>query len=388
MRFAVVNADEPAAELAEAWLRSGHELALLCDGEAACLARLRRAAPTTKLADAWEGVLADGTQAVIVGTAGPPERRFDLLRRLAQEGVAAAAVHPAGLAPLEYHEIDMNRQAGRGALVAYCPTRHHPLIELLVGELRDGATGGALGRIQQIVIDRRGPIESHERTMRRFIADTAAAGAFVGGWRKVSAMGTVDAGAAADLGVQITSDDGVLVRWSVGPGADRPGAAMTILAAAGRCTIDMPERGPWSLEVHIGDEAVRDEQRDGGAARHAAPRIAAAVQSADDSLWRAALADMELVEAVERSLRKGRTVELYHEAATEEGTFKGVMAAGGCLLLMLALLLAPAAAIFGPFRLPPADYWPIALLLLLGGFLLLQLLRFVFPTDARERDGE
>src|SRR5262249_8540012 len=40
---------------------------------------------------------------------------------------------------------------------------------------------------------------------------------------------------------------------------------------------------------------------------------------------------MELSEAVNRSLRRGRTVEMHYESISEEATFKSVMTSTGCL---------------------------------------------------------
>src|SRR6185503_18285975 len=54
----------------------------------------------------------------------------------------------------------------------------------------------------------------------------------------------------------------------------------------------------------------------------------------DPNSWLAACRDQEAAEAVDRSLARGRTIELFNEEHTEEEAFKGVMAMGGCLLLV------------------------------------------------------
>ena len=43
---------------------------------------------------------------------------------------------------------------------------------------------------------------------------------------------------------------------------------------------------------------------------------------------------MELAEATARSLRKGRTVDLYYEPISEEASFKSVMTSTGCMLII------------------------------------------------------
>ena len=43
---------------------------------------------------------------------------------------------------------------------------------------------------------------------------------------------------------------------------------------------------------------------------------------------------MELSEAVVRSLRRGRTIDLHYEAISEEASFKSIMTSTGCVLLL------------------------------------------------------
>ncbi|MGZ3391196.1 MAG: hypothetical protein ACXVCF_16605 [Isosphaeraceae bacterium] len=52
---------------------------------------------------------------------------------------------------------------------------------------------------------------------------------------------------------------------------------------------------------------------------------------------------MELSEAVVRSLRRGRTIDLHYEAISEDASFKSIMTSTGCMILMAALLILPLA---------------------------------------------
>ena len=61
----------------------------------------------------------------------------------------------------------------------------------------------------------------------------------------------------------------------------------------------------------------------------------------------------------DRSLARGRTIELFNEEHTEEESFKGVMAMGGCLLLVMALGVLFVAVVVEGLRLP--GYGPFAL---------------------------
>jgi hypothetical protein len=102
--------------------------------------------------------------------------------------------------------------------------------------------------------------------------------------------------------------------------------------------------------------------------------------------WLGACRDQEVAEAVDRSLARGRTIELFGEGHTEEDSFKGVMSVGGCLLLVMALGVVFIATIVEGLRLPMRDwmiwqYWPIYLLVPVVVFLLLQLLQLVVKRD-------
>jgi hypothetical protein len=56
-----------------------------------------------------------------------------------------------------------------------------------------------------------------------------------------------------------------------------------------------------------------------------------------------------------------------------------MMAAGGCALLMAALVMLVIATTAVNWRIPLAEYWPYILVGVLGVFLLLQSLKLVFP---------
>ncbi|MBI3469100.1 MAG: hypothetical protein HY000_39350, partial [Planctomycetes bacterium] len=90
----------------------------------------------------------------------------------------------------------------------------------------------------------------------------------------------------------------------------------------------------------------------------------------------------ELAEGVERSLLKGRTIEIQREDHSEQGTFKGMMTSVGCGLLMISLLVVLAAALASGLGFQQFRFWPYLLLGVLGAFLLMQLLQLVIPRGA------
>jgi hypothetical protein len=113
---------------------------------------------------------------------------------------------------------------------------------------------------------------------------------------------------------------------------------------------------------------------------------AAAAESREKSPWLDACRDQEAAETVDRSLLRGRTIELYGEEHTEADSFKGVMSMGGCLVLLLVLGVTFMAALAEGLRLPLRDWpivrmWPICLLVPAGIFLLMQLLQLAVKRN-------
>ncbi|HEX5103277.1 MAG TPA: hypothetical protein VFV87_05675, partial [Pirellulaceae bacterium] len=119
--------------------------------------------------------------------------------------------------------------------------------------------------------------------------------------------------------------------------------------------------------------------------------------AAGNADWLDACRDQEAAEAIDRSLARGRTIELFNEEHTEEESFKGVMAVGGCLLLLGALGVVLLATIVEGLQLPLRDwaawqYWPVYLLAPIVVFLLLQVLQVAIrkhPPSLRQLvDGD
>jgi hypothetical protein len=104
------------------------------------------------------------------------------------------------------------------------------------------------------------------------------------------------------------------------------------------------------------------------------------------SLWGELARAVELVEAVERSVRRRRTIDVHFETPSERGIFKTQMTAVGCSLLVLTLVavviyLTAAAMIDVP---PLFKKIVVALIFVpLAVFLVLQLLFFVARPAAR-----
>lgn len=372
MKLGLLNSDGTAAEYAAALVAAGCELTLIHEDAVDGAHGSFPAESTVRRVTEWEEALACGADFVLVGRAGPEARRLEQLQRLAQEGMPVLFVHPQTTATLAYFELDMHRQATNVALVPLEATRHQPAVTAL----------RELGRIDEVIVEHRVRSASRAEALERFICDIGAIRGLIGPCDKVSAMGSLgEAATAPQTGIQITATSGALVRWSIGPTRDEPTTHWRVVGGDGTADLHVDAAGLWRTTTVRNGEI--DKREDAGAQGVVAAAEAGLLAVGDpaNELWREALADLELVEAVERSLRKGRTVELFHEEASEQGTFHGVMAAGGCLLLMLSIGTAIAATMLGKFQFAVANAWPYALLAVLAVFLLMQFLKFVFPPQ-------
>jgi myo-inositol 2-dehydrogenase/D-chiro-inositol 1-dehydrogenase len=95
----------------------------------------------------------------------------------------------------------------------------------------------------------------------------------------------------------------------------------------------------------------------------------------------------ELGEAVVRSLRRGRTVELHYESISEEATFKSVMTSTGCLVILGSLLLLPLAMVGPPLGLTWTLFIPYVIPPALVLFMMLQTLRLAVRRPSPAPDG-
>jgi hypothetical protein len=112
---------------------------------------------------------------------------------------------------------------------------------------------------------------------------------------------------------------------------------------------------------------------------------------AHPSNWPEAIRTLELLEGVEKSLAKGRTISVGVEGRSETDAFKGTMASLGCSLLILGLVIMVAGEAAAkvaekagmPLLRNVFRWWPALLLILFLVFLVLQLFRYVIPKPPK-----
>ena len=422
MKFALLGMDPDALELVRAVAESGeHRLVAVYDvvHPPAELLPLMAAADRE---DSWESLL-HGTvaDAVIVGRGGESLDREDQLRKLTQNRIPLLVAHPACSAILGY-ELEMIRRDTNGVVKDYFAGKSHPALSELAA-LASADPSQQLGQIEQVVIERSLAHRDAEGVLAQLARDAQRIRLILGRVTKVSAIGGAE-GDVANLSVQMTSTGGAIARWSVAPALDLEEAVLQVIGTSGRARLIMPaDTAQWQLQVR--DQPLRTFPEWDGP-RIALEDLVQRAQGDGTSDWLETCRDIEVAETAQRSARRGRTYELFYEEHKEEDTFKGLMAVGGCAVLLFGLLFwivagvvegiynaarptspeteqveaidqdaraegpatgerpAPAAAADG--RGSWLRYWPVCPFVL---FLLLQLLWLVFrPVKSRQEAGD
>lgn len=306
----------------------------------------RRLAPRAAEVRDWEALLAARElDAVLIGRDRPGDA--EPLKKLAQAGVPLLLIHPVG-DPLLALELEMIRSDGQGPLVAHYPGCRHPAWNLIRQWIELGESG-PLGKVEQLVFERQLVARDRSAVTFQLARDVDIIRVLLGNVNKVSAMGpSPDDTSWGNLGVQLASDASTLARWSVEPTEGPSTARLVVIGATGRAVMTMPESPrDWSLEI-VGAPATRQTWPDWDGERAALDSLDSA-RSGGPSVpdWPGICRALEVADTVELSLRRGRMIELHHETVTEEDTFKGVMAALGCLLVMVVPMVLIAAAILG-----------------------------------------
>ena len=343
MKFALLGIDADVRELADYIARSpAHELTWACD-VAGFESQLRALVPQIQLSTTWESLLAgDAINAVIVAPGRNADERADQLRKLVQAGMPLLLTHPIDDSMLICYELDMIRRDSGCVMIPYLPTRWDRAIERLRALVR-GAGDSPLGPIEQVVMERALDDRGRPSVLRQFARDVDVLRTVAGELTSVSALapGGKEEADYANLGVQLTGEGSVLARWSVAAAEPHAGARLVVRGSRGRGTLALMEAGRAAeIELVIGGQTSQETFPAWSPAQAAIDELQAALRGEAGALtWPDACRDVELTEAITRSLAKGRTIELHDEEHTEHGTFKGTMTSVGCGLLLASLVL-------------------------------------------------
>jgi predicted dehydrogenase len=333
--------------------------------------------PHVERGENWESLLVrDDVDLVIVASPlhlqmasdglDPQVRRVDQLKKLAQAGVNLLVSHP-GTDLLDAYEIEMLRREGGGQIGIWFPEYQHPTWELIrvrLEELQQITAGeqapGVAVHWRRSLSDR-----SKQSVLAALARDLLLIENVAGAPQRIMALAGAAPGATtaemnsaawARISVQVETTQRIIVRWELARAGNANACQITIEP------VDRTEEFEVTAATTDTLTAITREQK--------------------DAEWLKACRSLEALAAVEKSLQRGRTIEVAQAEQSEEHNFKGVMASAGCLLLFLTLFAVFIVALVEGLRLPLREsaiwrLWPIALILPLAGFLGLQFLQTV-----------
>jgi predicted dehydrogenase len=388
MRLAFLGTGPDALALLTAAVQGGHSVVWLGEVRPEDADAVQGLVPHLEKPTDWELLLdQELADAVVVGRGtAAAELRAEQLKRLATDAAALLVVHPATSSVLTYYEVDMARRESGCVVQHFNPVASHPVVADLARWVREGHE--AIGRVVQVSCDRALAEPTREAVLGQFARDAELLQAVAGDIRSTSAIGPRDPGGSyASLQVQMAVDGEASMRWSVSPASGAShGATLSLVGERGTITLLLPPDAAsgagWELCTDAGAGSETHSLAAWDPARASIESLAAAIASvaaegaAAASTWDVATEAMEVADAAELSLQKGKSIDVHHQKLTEQLAFRGTMAALGCGVLTLGLavlvvmtLLGGVEAVWGA---PLVPYWPLVLFGLLAVFLLLQ----------------
>lgn len=358
MQFAVVGDSDSVFSFAQAIAaNSRHELVALA-GAPGLSARLLSLVPGLRLYRHWEELLGDQPIDAIV-VADDDDDTLQGARQLAQSGKALIIAPVAGQGATFAYELTLLQDEQPLALVPLLGLRGHPLVARL-GEL---LAQGHAGPVQHVQLERKldparsgaGPsIMSSDEVAAAFLVDIDLARSLWGDFDQVTAIRSGDAASGYSLATVTLGGPSVpQLVWSVAAAAC-PAWCLRVVSQQGTITLaGDPAQGTLRLEsTRPGSESTHEEATFDAAEWLldklpeviAASRKSATAANRSSAIsrpsagWDDFTRGVELLDAVDRSVKRRRTIEIHFETPSELGQFKTHMTAAGCSLLMLTLL--------------------------------------------------
>jgi len=400
IRVGLLGADASTPALIRALVTApGFELAGYCEEEGSVVSLSQALAPfggRVRPFPTWEALLdQQAVDGVIVAQGDNQDARADQLRKLLQAGMPVLVAHPISDSMLIYYELDMIRRETHCVAMPQLAERRHPALLQLAEFLRHPEKS-PIGKIEQVQFERCLARTDPLSVARQFSRDVDCIRAIAGDMTRLGAMASnadpalqpAASASLSGLGVQMSGPSGVVARWGVTASQGTVTARVILHGADGRATVDMagPDQ-PWNLEVLRGSQRTSEAFASWDPAAELLDVFAGGIRGGTITPdWIDACRSVELAETIERSLKKNRTIELYYEDYTEQGTFKGTMTSLGCGLLLLAMILLGVVGLAEQLGVPFLRGWPFLLLGCLGAFLLLQMLLLVFRGTDRSGD--
>lgn len=421
MKLALLGCDDETLALVQGAIADGDHALVAAYDTAEFQSQVQALAPSARLDEDWETLLLGNLADVVIVSRGrldpsrstgfaADERRNDQLRKLVQEAVPLVVIHP-GCEALVGFELDMIRGDSKGIILPFIPGQNRAALEALANLVLTSDTS-PIGSVEQILFEREMTSRSRPRVLAQLARDVSLAREFLGSIHKMSATGaavgeTVDPlgprsktlPPLENLAVHLSGEVPFAARWMVMPAAHAEKLQVTVMGARGRAVLSQSSGLSPSAVVKVSgggsSEMATSEfpsQNEFSAALNIVSQKLAG-HDQQESSWLAACRDVEVAESVDRSLARGRAVEFFGEEHSEEQSFKGVMAVGGCLMLSVTFVAVLVAAAVEGLQLPLRESalwraWPFYLLVPIVLFLLLQLLQGVAKRPEKQSQNE
>jgi hypothetical protein len=284
--------------------------------------------PRVAFRTGWDALLAEPECAeVLVG--GSDETTLQAVRHLAQGGKTVWLLpHPAQGLMFAY-ELSLQLAEGQGLVVPVFPLRADPACQRLLAAAR----AGLIHDLRYLECERYWPGArlTAADAARQLFGDLDLLERLAGPYSRVTTLRTGDSEGLLQQTVTLASTQGSEAVWTIKPAQTACVFRLTLHTAHGVWQLeqngDLPAawRMPPPAHLLAGPSRTQLEVL--------LPREAAA------EAWRDAVTVFELADAVEHSWERRRTIDLHHEPLSERTIFKTQMAAIGCGVLLLTLLL-------------------------------------------------
>ncbi|MEW4527205.1 hypothetical protein [Maioricimonas sp. JC845] len=317
---------------------------------------LSRLSPDVERLEDWRRVLTVADiDAALVATSDP-----DLLagaRQLASQGTSLAIVPCRRQDTAFAYELALVQDERPVTILPLFRHLNVPAIQAFKAIVDAGLGGDTeLVRIERTLpADETGRRLSRNAVEAQLFHDIALLRWLFGEYTRLTAIfgGETEAGLLSAT-ITLAGDDVPEATWTIRGDDDRDDFALEAAMTEGTVRLRKESTEPYALDSDGGlaVESVQQPPESPGEIQLAL--ITHALAGPDDSLptWTDAVRTFDLVDAVQRSIRRRRTIDLHFESMSERSQFKTQMTALGCGVLSLTtvgmVLLLLVGAIFDP----------------------------------------
>lgn len=416
MKLALLGCDDEALALVRGAIAQGEHALVAAYDAAAFVPQVQSLAPRARLDEDWETLLL-GTLADVVMVArgrldpsrstgfAADERRNDQLRKLVQAAVPLIVIQP-GCDAIVGFELDMIRADSGGTILPFNPGQCQAAVAALATFTLE-QENSPIGPVEQILFERQMSNRGRAHVLAQLARDLSLSREFLGTIRKMSASGAAVSETVDPLGprpktlpplenlsVHLSGEAPFAARWMIMPAEHEDELRITVIGARGRAVLSQSSGLAPSAMLTVsgggGAHPVHSQFPSQDEFEQTLNIVSHKLADNDQpsTSWLNACRDVEVAEGVDRSLARGRAIEFFGEEHSEEQSFKGVMAVGGCLMLCVAFVGVILAAAVEGLQLPLRESpfwraWPLYLLVPIVLFLLLQLLQGVARRPER-----